>query len=63
MKKLVASVSMLLMVLATTAAVTFAADSSVGTWKLNAAKSKFSGSYVVKSQTDVREATPRAESR
>jgi hypothetical protein len=35
----------------------FAADSSVGTWKLNAAKSKFSGSYVVKSQTDVREAT------
>jgi len=58
MKKIVANVSMLLIVLATTAAVTFAADSSVGTWKLNAAKSKFSGSYVVKSQTDVREATP-----
>ena len=57
MKKIVANVSMLLTVLAATAAVTFAADSSVGTWKLNAAKSTFSGSYVVKSQTDVREAT------
>ena len=56
MKNLVSSLSMLL--LATTATVTFAADGMVGTWKLNAAKSKFTGSYVVKSQTDVREATP-----
>jgi hypothetical protein len=58
MKRTVASLSMLLIGLAITAGVTFAADSSVGTWKLNAAKSKFTGSYVVKSQTDVREATP-----
>ena len=56
MKKLTASMSVLL--LASTVTVTFAADSMVGTWKLNAAKSKFTGSYVVKSQTDVREATP-----
>ena len=58
MKKIVANLSMLLIGLALTAAVTFAADSTVGTWKLNAAKSKFTGSFVVKSQTDVREATP-----
>jgi hypothetical protein len=58
MKKIVASASMVLTGLALTAAVAFAADSSLGTWKLNAAKSKYSGSYVVKSQTDVREATP-----
>ena len=58
MKKIVAKLSMLLIGLALTAAVTFAADSTVGTWKLNAAKSKFTGSFVVKSQTDVREATP-----
>jgi hypothetical protein len=58
MKKTAANVSMLFVGLAMTAAMTFAADSSVGTWKLNAAKSKFTGSYVVKSQTDVREATP-----
>jgi hypothetical protein len=56
MKKLVSSLSMLLLV--TTGTVTFAADSLVGTWKLNVAKSTFTGSYVVKSQTDVREATP-----
>ena len=56
MKNLVSSLSMLL--LAATATVTFAADGMVGTWKLNAAKSKFTGSYVLKSQTDVREATP-----
>jgi hypothetical protein len=35
----------------------FAADSSVGTWKYNAAKSK-SSSPTFKSRTDVREATP-----
>jgi hypothetical protein len=58
MKKVFANVSMLFMGMAFTAAVTFAADSAVGTWKLDAAKSKFTGSYVVKSQTDVREATP-----
>jgi hypothetical protein len=58
MKKIVATLSMLFIGLAITAAVTFAADSTVGTWKLNAAKSKFTGSFVVKSQTDVREATP-----
>ena len=56
MKKLIASSSVLLLAITTT--MTFAADSMVGTWKLNAAKSKFTGSYVVKSQTDVREATP-----
>src|SRR6266699_284740 len=58
MKKIVVNLSMLLIGLAITAVVMFAADSSVGTWKLNATKSKFTGSYVVKSQTDVREATP-----
>jgi hypothetical protein len=58
MKKIVANLSMLLIGLAITAAVAFAADSTVGTWKLNAAKSKFTGSFVIKSQTDVREATP-----
>src|SRR6266571_4202000 len=57
MKKIVVNLSMLLIGLAITAVVMFAADSSVGTWKLNTAKSKFTGSYVVKSQTDVREAT------
>ncbi len=44
--------------MAVTAIGMFAADSSVGTWKYNAAKSKFTGNYSVKSQTDVREATP-----
>lgn len=58
MKKIVANLSVLLSGLAITAVVVFGADSAVGTWKLNAAKSKFTGSYVVKSQTDVREATP-----
>jgi hypothetical protein len=57
MKKIVANVSMLLTGLVLTTAVTFAADSTVGTWKLNTAKSKFSGSFVIKSQTDVRETT------
>jgi len=36
----------------------FAADSSVGTWKLNPAKSKSTSSSPLKSRTDVREATP-----
>jgi hypothetical protein len=36
----------------------FGADSSEGTWKLNAAKSKSTGTNPAKSQTDVREATP-----
>lgn len=34
------------------------ADSSVGTWKYNAAKSKSTSTDPIKSQTDVREATP-----
>jgi hypothetical protein len=34
------------------------ADSSLGTWKYNAAKSKSTGTSTVKSQTVVREATP-----
>ena len=41
-----------------TAAGMFGADNMAGTWKLNAAKSTYSGSNPVKSQTDVREATP-----
>ena len=36
----------------------FGADSSVGTWKLNVAKSKTNAANPAKSQTDVREATP-----
>ena len=36
----------------------FAADSSLGTWKFNAAKSKSTSTNPIKSQTDVREATP-----
>jgi len=36
----------------------FGADSSVGTWKFNAAKSKTTAANPIKSQTDVREATP-----
>jgi hypothetical protein len=36
----------------------FGADSSVGTWKYNAAKSKSTSTNPIKSQTDVREATP-----
>ena len=43
--------------LAFTAIGMFAADSSLGTWKLNAAKSKSTSTNPVKSQTDVREAT------
>jgi hypothetical protein len=58
MKKIVTNLLVALAALAITGVVAFSADSTVGTWKLNAAKSKFTGSYVVKSQTDVREATP-----
>ena len=36
----------------------FGADSSVGAWKFNAAKSKTTAANPIKSQTDVREATP-----
>ena len=43
---------------AITAIGVFAADSSVGTWKLNVTKSKITGNYPIKTQTDVREATP-----
>jgi hypothetical protein len=58
MKRIVLNVSLLLSVLAVMAVTLFAADTAAGTWKLNAAKSKFTGSVVIKSQTDVREATP-----
>src|SRR5512132_3215773 len=58
MKKIVTNLLVALAALAITTVVAFGADSTVGTWKLNAVKSKFTGSYVVKSQTDVREATP-----
>lgn len=34
------------------------ADNTVGTWKLNAAKSKSTSANPIKSQTDVRETTP-----
>jgi hypothetical protein len=36
----------------------FAADSSVGTWRFNPAKSKPTNANTFKSRTDVREATP-----
>ena len=36
----------------------FGADSSAATWKFNAAKSKTTSTNPIKSQTDVREATP-----
>jgi len=42
---------------AVTAIAMFGADSSEGTWKLNAAKSKSTSTNPAKSQTDVREAT------
>ncbi len=43
---------------AITAVGAFGADSSLGTWKYNAAKSKTTSSNPIKSQTDVRAATP-----
>jgi hypothetical protein len=48
----------LVIVMAITAIGVFGADNSVGTWKLNVAKSKYTGANPIKSQTDVREATP-----
>ena len=36
----------------------FGADSSLGTWKYNVAKSKTTGTNPIKTQIDVREATP-----
>jgi hypothetical protein len=48
----------LFIVMAITAIAAFGADSSVGTWKYNAAKSKTTSTNPTKSQTDVREATP-----
>ena len=42
---------------AVTAIGMWAADSSLGTWKLNAAKSKSTSTNAIKSLTDVREAT------
>jgi hypothetical protein len=44
-------------VMAITAIAAFGADSSLGTWKYNAAKSKTTSTNPIKSQTDVREAT------
>jgi len=58
MKRIVSRLFLLLSVFAIMAVVALAADSAAGTWKLNAGKSQFTGSVVVKSQTDVREATP-----
>jgi len=52
------SAAKLLVGLAITAIGLFAADSSVGTWKLNVAKSKTTSTNPAKSQTDVRETTP-----
>jgi hypothetical protein len=43
--------------MAITAIGMFGADSSLGTWKYNAAKSKTTSTNSIKSQTDVREAT------
>ena len=47
----------LFIVMAITAIGVFAADSSLGTWKYNAAKSESTSANPIKSQTDVREAT------
>ncbi len=44
--------------MAITAIGMFGADSSLGTWKYNAAKSKTTSANPFKSMTDVREATP-----
>jgi hypothetical protein len=55
MKRIVAK---LVVGMAFTAIAMFGADSSIGTWKLNVSKSKYTGSSPVKNQTDVREATP-----
>ena len=44
--------------MAITAIGMFGADSSAATWKFNAAKSNITSTNPIKSQTDVREATP-----
>ena len=51
------NVAKLFIGMAITAIGMYAADSSLGTWKYNAAKSKTTSSNPIKSQTDVREAT------
>jgi hypothetical protein len=51
-------VAKLVISMAITAIGVFGADSSVATWKFNAAKSKTTSTNPIKSQTDVREATP-----
>src|ERR1019366_8347033 len=51
-------VAKLVIGVAITAIGMFAADSSVGTWKFNAAKCKPTGANTLKSRTDVRVATP-----
>jgi hypothetical protein len=48
----------LFIIMAITSIGAFGADSSVGTWNLNVAKSKYTGANPIRSQTDVREATP-----
>jgi hypothetical protein len=55
MKRIVAK---LVVGLAITAIGMFGADSSLGTWKMNVAKSKSISTNPVKSRTDVYEATP-----
>ena len=51
-------VTKLVIGMAITAIGMFGANSQIGTWKLNAAKSKSTASNPRKSQTDVREETP-----
>ena len=51
------NVAKLVIGLAITAVGMFGADSSVGTWKLNVAKSKTTSSNPLISQTNIREAT------
>jgi hypothetical protein len=52
------TVTKLIIGMAITAIGMFGADSSLGTWKFNAAKSKSTSTNPIKSQTDVRVATP-----
>ncbi len=52
------NVAKLFIIMAITAIAAFGADSSLGTWKYNAAKSTTTNTNPTKSQTDVREATP-----
>jgi hypothetical protein len=48
----------LILGMAISAIVMFAADNTVGTWKFNPAKSKTSSADKMKARTDMREATP-----